>query len=423
MDKETAKRLFGSDDEDDDDDNAPQQQLQSSSAPPPTSGGDALKAAFGSDLESLDSAPEEDAQTRITRKPVAVPSTRSPPPTSYNRDRGHDDDGDDNDEGEGGRNRRSQVDLEMVPGGGVREVAATPFSSFHSNSNISMVYFPPEISIERTPWDPEEAVSMDLKTALSKQYAIRNRIVVDDTGEEVIQTNAALIEYEDGTIGFVVGKQRFECRESKYQSQTLAGEIFAEIHGANSNERVLQKVGIVNSKLQVRPQNLSRAINMKKTEKRKIERTVFTIDELDEKKAFADYRAMQQEERKKAKQMSEKFPTRTFANFLENSDEDDFDSRRAVSRFDDYDDDEMAERLESAKKAPRAGRAMPKQKGNAGSKRRAEESDHEDEEEEEDEDLDGFIVNDEDEDEEDGGGFAGGSRGKRRRVLDDDEDE
>jgi hypothetical protein len=283
-----------------------------------------------------------------------------------------------------------------------------------------MVTLPPEINIERSPWDPEEVRDMNLKTLLPKRHSIRNRIYVDDAGEQHVQTNAALVEYADGSVRLMIGKRPYECRVTTYKSQMHAGEIFTEIQTGNTNEKVLQKVGDVNSKITVRPRDLSAAINMKKTEKRKVERTVFTVDELDEKKAFAEYRATQLEERKKAKQMSERFPTRSFANFLENSDEDDFDAPRGPSRFENYDDDEMAERLESAKSA--RGRAMPK-RTESGRKRRAEEFDDEEEGEEDDEgDLDGFIVNDEDEEEETGG-FGGGSRGKRRRVVDDDEDE
>jgi hypothetical protein len=111
--KEVYKRLFGSDDEDDDDDVA----AAPTTTTPAAQSNDALKATFGSDLDSLDD--DDDAP---------IPSRTTKPSRTNHSD----------DDREHSRERRQpQVDLSLIPGAGRLDTAANPLSSYHPNSIVS----------------------------------------------------------------------------------------------------------------------------------------------------------------------------------------------------------------------------------------------------------------------------------------------
>jgi RNA polymerase-associated protein LEO1 len=333
---------------------------------------DTLLAAFGSDLESIDDDIEEVVQVEEEEEALEVVDDLVVDPP---------------------------LDLTPSAGGGV----------------IRRVRLAKEITADKQIWNVDEARKKEWK---GTHNAIRYKSTVGTHGFTTIQSNAAFVKWSDGSVQLVIGDYAFyDTRIVKNEK----GENVLEVISHQEQKKVMTKRVNFDTKLKEATLNISARREEALRNVKKIERQVFTKEELDPSIALNEFKAAQAEARKKEKMLALQQPAVAFSNYLEHS-EDEFDDEFIDGRpsyasrpaFDDEDD--MSRRLQQAKSdSDRAGRAVPKRK-----ERVAPESPNEVDDLEEDyDDLDGFIVNGSDESEEENIG----TKTKRRKIVDDDDDE
>ncbi|KAI8644090.1 Leo1-like protein-domain-containing protein [Parasitella parasitica] len=220
--------LFGSEDEASDIDDGRSQssiEQQNSPAPRPAKQSNDLDNLFGSDDESASGDEPEKRQTLKQRR------ARTPQSSEDERDSGRrspardDDDVEDEDDDQYGshtnKKQRVEVSLEMPQ-------LPVPYSD---NNKYYLAKLPRFLDIEVNPFVPEE-FQVQIEEGLSEvqvQESIREQIEntirwrkVLENGYETMQSNAHLVEWEDGKVSMMLGDECFDVGSKPVGNQEHA---------------------------------------------------------------------------------------------------------------------------------------------------------------------------------------------------------
>ncbi|CEP09090.1 hypothetical protein [Parasitella parasitica] len=223
--------LFGSEDEASDIDDgrsqsSGEQQNSPAPAPAPTKASNDLDNLFGSDDESASEGEAEKKQT-LKRKRARTPQSSDDERNSGRRsptrhDNDVEDDDDDNQYGsQTNKKQRVEVSLEMPQ-------LPLPYSD---NNKYYLAKLPRFLDIEVNPFVPEE-FEVQIEEGLSEvqaQESIREQIEntirwrrVSENGYEIMQSNAHLVEWEDGRVSMMLGDECFDVGSKPVSNQEHA---------------------------------------------------------------------------------------------------------------------------------------------------------------------------------------------------------
>ncbi|GAB5585984.1 Paf1 complex component [Umbelopsis nana] len=391
-----------------------------------------LDDLFGSDD---DNEADDDAASVRKRRVVPLPGHSESEQDEDDRERGYEQDDFDNQEDDERISKRQRIEVELT-----MPELPLPVSK---DGKFHLAKLPKFLNIEPMPFSPETYDSslaqnvgdMTQQELVRRQVesTIRWRKVVDERGKLVPESNARLVEWEDGTMSLVLGSEYFDVNV-----KPMSNEEHHYLLAHQTSSGILESHLKFTNNMSFRPsdlksdthRNLTAQIADKHVRKT---RTKMFMTEQDPERVKQEAE-MREQERLRAKRKLDSSRRRAEDRYAydrpvryEYGAEDEEEVERYGGR-DEYDedfvvDDEIVEEEEEEKERQREERLAKLKKSGMDryrQKRRNDDHDEDEEEEEEEEDESEADEGDLTPEEED---RVSSRKVKRRQVLSDEEDE